>query len=229
MSSPSTATRCPCLGSVVSGLYEPRLLLLPPCRAARRLLPAGSCARRWTWWREREAAWAGQPYSWGNLSWRPMRREQEKEERGELKRGGEEGWERMAGRRAAAAESWDGCNLKERNKETVIVKTLKHWPVSHLYLLWLTCSCSHWRLHATDSLWETLNILTVLVLHSCERTSQKTHRRVQVNVEKSFLMSFLPCVSDSSHTRASKWMHFHVPWVYSVLLFILSLWALYNL
>lgn len=56
MSSPSTATRCPCLGSAVSGLYEPRLLLHPPCRAARRLLPAGSCARRWTWWRERGAA-----------------------------------------------------------------------------------------------------------------------------------------------------------------------------
>lgn len=53
-SSPSTASRCPCRGSAVGGLYGPHLL--PPWRAARRLLPAGSCAPRWTWWKEPEAA-----------------------------------------------------------------------------------------------------------------------------------------------------------------------------
>lgn len=78
-SSPNTATRCPCLGSAVSRPSEPcRLLLLPPCCAAHTLLPAGSCIQRWTCWRAQGGASAGQPYSWGNLSWRPIGRAQEK-------------------------------------------------------------------------------------------------------------------------------------------------------
>lgn len=111
MSIPSTATRCPCLGSAVSGLYALRLL-----PADRPLLPVGSCARRWIWWREPGAAWAGQPCSWGNLSWRPRREEAgEGREGRRLQRGGEEeqGWERMMGRRVTAEESWGGRDLEE--------------------------------------------------------------------------------------------------------------------
>lgn len=132
MSSPSTATRCPCLGSAVSGPYEP--LLLPPCRAARRLLPAGSCAQRWTWWRERGAAWAGQPCSWGNLSWRQVRREQEKggERAGETtERRGEEGWQQG---RAEAAVTW-----KRRAK-----RESEAWKVQILWRIHITYCCHIW-------------------------------------------------------------------------------------
>lgn len=149
MSSPSTATRCPCLGSAVSGPYEP--LLLPPCRAARRLLPAGSCARRWTWWRERGAAWAGQPCSLGNLSWRQVRREQEKggERAGETtERRGEEGWQQGA----EAAVTWK--RRAKRESEAWKVKILWRIHITyccHISTSWLHISIVHFkRFNITD-------------------------------------------------------------------------------
>lgn len=64
-SSPSTATRCPCLGPV-GGVCGPQLRPW----SALWLRPAESCAPRWIWTTESRAASAVPPYSWENLSWR---------------------------------------------------------------------------------------------------------------------------------------------------------------
>ncbi len=64
-SSPSTATRCPCLGPV-GGVCGPQLRPW----SARWCRPAESCAPRWIWTTDSTATSAVQLYSWENLSWR---------------------------------------------------------------------------------------------------------------------------------------------------------------
>lgn len=153
MSSPSTATRCPCLGSAVSGLYEPRLL--PPCRAARRRLPVGFCARRWTWWREPGAVWVGQPYSWGNLSWRPMRGGAR-----EGRMGGQAKTRRWWGRNRGGRGWWAG-ELQQGRAEVAEI-----WKRRTKRERWLKLSiaCSHFSAWATICA-PKLHSLTELTTH----------------------------------------------------------------
>ena len=89
-SSPSTSTRCPCRRLAVGGVSW---LLLPPSRRlSPRPRPAGSCDCWWTWRRGPEGGAASPLYSWGNLSWRPLKKKKQK--KGEWGEEDEDKWQK---------------------------------------------------------------------------------------------------------------------------------------